>query len=343
MPDMDMYDQPLEDMSNQQKAAILFITLGPELSAPVFKHLSDDEIERITLEIASQKQVTPAQKAYVIGEFYQLAMAKDYLSSGGLEYAQDVLEKALGSEKAANILSRLTTSLQVRPFDFLRKTDPSQLLNFIQNEHPQTIALVMAYLDADQAAMILTALPADKQADVAKRIAEMDRTSPDVIREVERVLERKLSSLVTQDFTTAGGVKAIVEILNRVDRTSEKAIIETLEVDNPELTEEIKKLMFVFEDIVMIDDRSIQRILRDVDNKDLSLSLKATPKEVADKVFKNMSTRAADMLREEIEFMGPVKIRDVEEAQQRIVNVIRNLEDKGEIVVARGKGEEMIV
>ncbi|MBR1553406.1 MAG: flagellar motor switch protein FliG [Schwartzia sp.] len=338
-----MYDEPLEDMSNQQKAAILFITLGPELSAPVFKHLSDDEIERITLEIASQKQVTPAQKAYVIGEFYQLAMAQDYLSTGGLEYAQDVLEKALGSEKAANILSRLTTSLQVRPFDFLRKTDPSQLLNFIQNEHPQTIALVMAYLDSDQAAMILTALPSDKQADVAKRIAEMDRTSPDVIREVERVLERKLSALVTQDFTTAGGVKAIVEILNRVDRTSEKAIIETLEVDNPELTEEIKKLMFVFEDIVMIDDRSIQRILRDVDNKDLSLSLKATPKEVADKVFKNMSSRAADMLREEIEFMGPVKIRDVEEAQQRIVNVIRNLEDKGEIVVARGKGEEMIV
>ena len=338
-----MYDEPLEEMSNQQKAAILFITLGPELSAPVFKHLSDDEIERITLEIASQKQVTPAQKAYVIGEFYQLAMAQDYLSTGGLEYAQDVLEKALGSEKAANILSRLTTSLQVRPFDFLRKTDPSQLLNFIQNEHPQTIALVMAYLDSDQAAMILTALPSDKQADVAKRIAEMDRTSPDVIREVERVLERKLSALVTQDFTTAGGVKAIVEILNRVDRTSEKAIIETLEVDNPELTEEIKKLMFVFEDIVMIDDRSIQRILRDVDNKDLSLSLKATPKEVADKVFKNMSSRAADMLREEIEFMGPVKIRDVEDAQQRIVNVIRNLEDKGEIVVARGKGEEMIV
>ena len=343
MPDYGMYDEPMEDMSNQQKAAILFITLGPELSAPVFKHLSDDEIERITLEIASQKQVTPAQKAYVIGEFYQLAMAKDYLSSGGLEYAQDVLEKALGSEKAANILSRLTTSLQVRPFDFLRKTDPSQLLNFIQNEHPQTIALVMAYLDADQAAMILTALQPDKQADVAKRIAEMDRTSPDVIREVERVLERKLSSLVTQDFTTAGGVKAIVEILNRVDRTSEKAIIETLEVDNPELTEEIKKLMFVFEDIVMIDDRSIQRILRDVDNKDLSLSLKATPKEVADKVFKNMSTRAADMLREEIEFMGPVKIRDVEEAQQRIVNVIRRLEEKGEIVISRGKGDEMIV
>lgn len=339
----DMYDAPFEDMSNQQKAAILFITLGPEFSAKVFRHLSDDEIERITLEIASQKQVGAAQKNYVISEFYQLAMAKDYLSTGGLDYARDVLEKALGSEKAANILSRLTTSLQVRPFDFLRKTDPAQLLNFIQNEHPQTIALIMAYLDADQAAMILTSLPVERQAEVARRIAVMDRTSPDVIREVERVLERKLSALVTQDFTTAGGVKAIVEVLNRVDRTTEKVIIETLEVDNPELTEEIKKLMFVFEDIVMLDDRSLQMVLREVDNKDLSLALKATPKEVADKVFRNMSKRAADMLREEIEFMGPVKIRDVESAQQKIVNVIRVLEDKGEIVVARGKGDEMIV
>ena len=340
----DMYDEPLEDMPNQQKAAILFITLGPEYSAKIFKHLSDDEIEKLTLEIASQKQVTPAQKAYVISEFYQMAMAKNFISTGGLEYAQDVLEKALGSERAANIIGRLTTSLQVRPFEFLKKTDPSQLLNFLQNEHPQTIALVMAYLSADQAAMILTSLAPERQAEVARRIALMDRTSPDVIREVERVLERKLSSMVTQDFTTAGGIKAIVEVLGRVDRTTEKAILETLEVDNPELTEEIKKLMFVFEDIVMIDDRSIQMILREVDNKDLSLALKATPKEVADKVFKNMSTRAAEMLREEIEFMGPVKIRDVEEAQQKIVNVIRNLEDKGEIVVARGgKGDEMIV
>ncbi|MGP1586495.1 MAG: flagellar motor switch protein FliG, partial [Schwartzia sp. (in: firmicutes)] len=225
----------------------------------------------------------------------------------------------------------------------LKKTDPSQLLNFIQNEHPQTIALIMAYLDADQAATILVSLSQERQAEVARRIAMMDRTSPEVLREVERVLERKLSSLVTQDFTTAGGIKAIVEVLNRVDRTTEKTIIETLEVDNPELTEEIKRLMFVFEDIVMLDDRSLQMVLREVDTKDLSLALKATPKEVAAKVFKNMSTRAADMLREEIEYMGPVKIRDVEEAQQKIVNVIRNLEDKGEIVVARGKGDEMIV
>jgi len=242
-----------------------------------------------------------------------------------------------------DIINRLTTSLQVRPFDFLRKTDPSQLLNFIQNEHPQTIALIMAYLDPDQAATVLGALAPEAQADVARRIAVMDRTSPDIIREVERVLERKLSALVTQDFTTAGGVKAIVEVLNRVDRTTEKSIIETLEVDNPELAEEIKRLMFVFEDIVQLDDRSLQMVLREVDQKDLSLALKATPAEVSEKVYKNMSKRAADMLREEIEFMGPVKIRDVEEAQQKIVNVIRALEDKGEIVVARGKGDEMIV
>ncbi|MCR5559401.1 MAG: flagellar motor switch protein FliG [Schwartzia sp.] len=338
----DMYDESEQEMSNQQKVAILFITLGPENSAKLFQHMADDEIEKITLEIASQKQVTPRQKAMVLSEFYQMAMAKNYLSTGGLEYAQSVLEKALGSEKAANIISRLTTSLQVRPFDFLKKTDPSQLLNFIQNEHPQTIALIMAYLDPDQAAIILDSLSQERQAEVVKRIAIMDRTSPEVIREVERVLERKLSSLVTQDFTTAGGVKAIVEVLNRVDRTTEKTIIETLEVDNPELTEEIKRLMFVFEDIVMLDDRSLQMVLREVDGKDLSLALKATPKEVATKVFKNMSTRAAEMLKEEIEFMGPVKIRDVEEAQQKIVNVIRNLEDKSEIVVYRGKGDEMI-
>ena len=287
--------------------------------------------------------ISAEQKTEVVSEFYQMVMAKDYISTGGLEYAQSVLEKALGSEKAMDIINRLTTSLQVRPFDFLRKTDPSQLTNFIQNEHPQTIALIMAYLDPDQAATVLGSLQSEFQADVAKRIAMMDRTSPEVIREVERVLERKLSTLVTNDFTTAGGVKAIVEVLNRVDRTTEKSIIENLEVDNPELAEEIKRLMFVFEDIVQIDDRSLQMVLREVDTKDLSLALKATPKEVADKVYKNMSKRAADMLREEIEFMGPVKIRDVEEAQQKVVNVIRSLEEKGELVISRGQGDEMIV
>lgn len=337
----DMYGD--DEFTNQEKAAILFIALGPEYSAKLFQHMDDDEIERITLEIASHKQVSAEQKAAVMSEFYQMAMAQDYISTGGLEYAQNVLEKALGAEKAMDIINRLTTSLQVRPFDFLRKTDPSQLLTFIQNEHPQTIALIIAYLEPDQAAIILGALPTDVQADVAKRIANMDRTSPDIIREVERVLERKLSTLVNQDFATAGGVEAVVEVLNRVDRTTEKSILEALEVDNPELAEEIKRRMFVFEDIVLLDDRSLQMVLRDVDNKDLSLALKATPAEVSEKVYKNMSKRAADMLREEIEFMGPVKIRDVEEAQVKIVGIIRALEEKGEIVVSRGQGDEMFV
>ena len=339
----DMYGDDEGELTPQEKAAILFIALGPEYSAKLFQHMDDEEIERITLEIANHKQVSAEQKAAVISEFYQMAMARDYISSGGLEYAQNVLEKALGADKAMDIINRLTTSLQVRPFDFLRKTDPSQLMTFIQNEHPQTIALIMAYLEPDQASTILGSLPPESQADVAKRIAVMDRTSPDIVRDVERVLERKLSAMVTQDFTTAGGVKAIVEVLNRVDRTTEKSIIETLEVDNPELAEEIKRLMFVFEDIVQLDDRSLQRVLRDVDTKDLSLALKGTQSEVAEKVYRNMSKRAADMLREELEFMGPVKIRDVEEAQQKVVNVIRALEDKGEIVVSRGQGDEMIV
>ena len=340
----DMYGEPDDgELTNTEKAAILLIALGPEYSAKLFKHMDDDEIERVTLEIANQKQVSAEQKAAVISEFYQMAMAKDYISSGGLEYAQSVLEKALGAEKAMDILNRLTTSLQVRPFDFPRKTDPSQLLNFIQNEHPQTIALIMAYLEPEQAATVLASLPPDAQADVAKRIATMDRTSPEVIREVERVLERKLSALVTQDFTTAGGVKSIVDVLNHVDRSTEKSIIDTLEVDDPELAENIKRLMFVFEDIVNLDDRAVQIVLRDVDTKDLSLALKATKDEVANKIYKNMSKRAGDMLREEIEYMGPVKLHDVEEAQQKVVNVIREKEDKGEIVVARGGGDEMIV
>ena len=343
MPSLqDMYNEP-KPMTSYEKAAILFIALGGEYAAKVFEHMDEDEIESITLEIANNRHVPLEKKNAVISEFYSLMMANDYVSTGGLEYAQGVLEKALGADKATEILQRLTTSLQVRPFEFLRKTDPSQLLNFLQNEHPQTIALVMAYLSPDQAGIVMSGLSVDAQADVAKRIALMDRTSPDVIREVERVLEKKLSSLSTQDFTIAGGVPSVVEILNRVDRSTERAIIESLEVDSPELAEEIKQLMFVFEDIIMLDDRSLQLVLREVDNKDLSLAMKATSDEVAEKIYKNMSKRAADMLKEEISYMGPVKIRDVEEAQTKIVNVIRTLEDKGVIVIVRGGGEGMLV
>jgi flagellar motor switch protein FliG len=334
--------QPSE-MNGKQKAAILLISLGPDVASQVFKHLKEDEIEKLTLEIANQRKVTQESKDRVLVEFHQMALAKEYISSGGIDYAREIIEKALGQEKAMMIINRLTSSLQIRPFDFARKTDPAQLLNFIQNEHPQTIALIMAYLQPEQAGTILSALPPDRQVDVAKRIALMDRTSPDVIKDVERILERKLSSLVTQDFTAAGGVDAIVEVLNRVDRTTERTIIENLEIQNPELAEEIKKRMFVFEDIVLLDDRSLQLVLREIDSKDLALALKASSSEVADKVYRNMSKRAAEMLREEIQYMGPVRIRDVEEAQQKVVNVIRRLEESGEIIVSRGKGDEIIV
>ncbi len=326
-----------------QKAAVLLIALGPEKSAAIFKHLKEDEIEELTLEIANTRNITPQMKEEVIREFYQVCLAQQYIAEGGINYAKELLEKSFGSEKAMDVIGKLTASLQVKPFEFVRKTDASQLLNFIQDEHPQTIALIMSYLSANQAALILSALPPDRQADVAKRIAVMDRTSPDVIKEVEKVLESKLASLVNQDYTIIGGVDAVVDILNTVDRGTEKHIMETLEIEEPELADEIRKKMFVFEDILLLDDRAIQRVLRDVDNGDLAIALKGSNEEVQNAIFNNLSKRLGVMIKEDMEFMGPVRMKDVEEAQQKIVNIIRKLEDSAEIVISRGGGDEIIV
>lgn len=331
------------ERSGKEKAAMLLISLGPEKSAEIFKHLKEEEIEQLTLEIANIRTVTPEEKEKVLEEFYQICLAQEYIAEGGINYAKDILEKALGTQKALDVINKLTVSLQVRPFDFVRKADPAQLLNFIQNEHPQTIALILAYLKPAQASIVLSALPQDKQADVARRIALMDRTSPEVIKEVERVLEKKLSSLVTEDYTAAGGVQSIVDILNSVDRGTEKFIMETLEIENTDLAEEIKKRMFVFEDILSLDNRSIQRFLREVDNNQLAIALKGSTEEVQKIIFGNMSKRLAEMIKEDLEFMGPVRLKDVEEAQQKIVNIIRKLEDAGEIVISRGGGDEIIV
>jgi len=279
----------------------------------------------------------------VLEEFYQVLLAQQYIAEGGIGYAKDLLEKALGQDKAMDVIGKLTASLQVKPFEFVRKTDASQLLNFIQDEHPQTIALILSYLSPAQSALIISALPPDRQSDVARRIAMMDRTSPDVIKEVERVLESKLASLVNQDFSIIGGVDAIVEILNTVDRGTEKHIMETLEIEEPELADEIRKKMFVFEDILLLDDRAIQRVLRDVDNNDLAIALKGSNEEVQNTIFNNMSSRLSVMIKEDMEFMGPVRMKDVEEAQQKIVNIIRKLEDSAEIVISRGGGDEIIV
>jgi flagellar motor switch protein FliG len=330
-------------LSGRQKAAILLITLGPEVSAQVFKHLRDDEIEQLTLEIANVRKVDGGEKEMILGEFHQICVAQEYISQGGITYAKEILEKALGSQRAIDILNRLTATLQVRPFDFARKAEPSQILNFIQNENPQTIALVLSYLQPEQSSAVLSSLPQDKQADVARRIALMDSTSPEVISQVEKVLEQKLSSTVTQDYTNAGGIEAIVHILNGVDRGTERTILDSLEIQDPELAEEIKKRMFVFEDIVNLDNRSIQRIVRDIENADLQLALKVASEEVRDAIFRNMSKRMAETFKEEMEYMGPVRLRDVEEAQTRIVATIRRLEEAGEIIIARGGGDDIIV
>lgn len=332
-----------EGLTGRQKAAILLISLGPEVSAQVYKHLSEEEIEKLTLEISSVKKVDTKQKENILEQFHQIALAQEYISQGGIGYAKTVLEKALGTEQAASIINRLTSSLQVKPFDFARRAEPSQILNFIQNEHPQTIALILSYLDPEQSGQILSALPQEMQADIARRIALMDSTSPEVINEVEQILERKLSATVTQDYTQTGGIEAVVEVLNGVDRSTERTILDALEIQDPELAEEIKKRMFVFEDIVTLDSRAIQRVIRDCENSDLMLALKVASEEVREIVFKNMSKRMADTFKDEMEYMGPVRLRDVEEAQTRIVGTIRRLEEAGEIVIARGGGDDIIV
>jgi flagellar motor switch protein FliG len=332
-----------KEYTGRQKAAIFLVTIGSEISAEIFKYLREDEIETLTFEIARLETIDSEQKDTILQEFQELMMANQFISTGGIDYARELLEKSLGSQKAIDIINRLTSSLQVRPFDFIRRTDPAHLLNFIQQEHPQTIALILAYLEPNKASIILQNLPHEVQSDVARRIATMDRTSPEVLREVERVLEKKLSSLSSEDYTAAGGVESIVEILNLVDRASEKQIIEALEDEDPELAEEIKKRMFVFEDIVMLDDRAIQKVMREVDSQELAKALKSVDSEVQDKIFKNMSKRAASMLKEDMEYMGPVRLKDVEEAQQKIVSIIRHLEDTGEIVVARAVEDELVV
>ena len=330
-------------MPGKEKIAILMVALGNEIAAEVYKRLDETAIEIVTLEVANLRKVTPEQRLSVLKDAQEVLLAREYMARGGVDYARDILERALGPERAHNLLTRITASLQVRPFDFMRHTDAQQVLGFIQGEHPQTIALIMSYLEPAQAAGIIGGLPATMQAEVAKRIAQMDRITPEVLREVERVLERKLSTVMGQDFTLAGGIDAIVNIINNADRGTERNIMEHLEENDPELAEEIKRRLFVFEDIIKLDDRSLQRVLREVEMKELSLALKGATEELRSKFFKNMSKRASEMLKEDMDYMGPVRVKDVEESQQKVVNVIRALEDVGEIVISRGGEEDLVV
>ena len=332
-----------EHFSNKQKAAMLLIALGPEKSSKIFKYLKEEDIEQLTLEIASIKAVSSKAKEEVLQEFYEMCLAQEYIAEGGLGYAKQLLEKALGTDKAVQVINKLTVSLQVRPFEFARKTEASQLVNFIQNEHPQTIALILSYLKPSQSAGIIRALPPEMQADTARRIALMDRASPEVISQIEREFEKRLSTLVSQDYTSIGGIDSIVDIINQVDRSTEKNIMENLEIEDPELAEVIKKRMFVFEDITTLDNKSIQRVLREVDNHQLAIALKGAGEGVKEVIMANVSKRLGAMIEEDLEYMGPKRVKEVEDAQQKIVNVIRKLEDAGEIVISRGAGDEVVV
>jgi flagellar motor switch protein FliG len=330
-------------LTGVQKAAILFIALGPEASSGIIKKLPEAEIQKITYEIANISSIKPEQKQGILEEFISMNQAKDFLLEGGVEYARNLLSRALGNDRAADILEKVTEATQqFRPFAIARKADPNQLLNIISNEHPQTIALILCYLQTDKAGQILSALPEETQAEVSYRIATMNNTSPIVIKEIEKILDSKLSTVVKSDMKVIGGVQTIVNILNQVDRTTEKNIMEGMEKENSELAEKIKESMFVFEDIITLDDVSIQRVLREVETKELALALKGCSEEVANAIYRNQSKRAAASLKEDMEFLGPVRLMDVEKAQMHIINVIRRLDEAGEIVISRG-GEDAII
>ncbi|MBL7647108.1 MAG: flagellar motor switch protein FliG [Candidatus Hydrogenedentes bacterium] len=327
-------------MKGRRKAAILLACLGPDNASRVLGAFSDEEVDQMTLDLSSLGTVDANIKAAVLDEFYEMAVAKRFVAQGGIDFAKNLLEKSFGSERAFDILNRLQSSLQEVPFQFLKRADPSQVCSFIQDEHPQTISLILAHMNPAISSIILSSLPQDVQSDVVIRIATMDRTAPEIVREVERVLERKMASVFSQGFTFAGGVKDVAEILNMIERSTEKTIMADLEERDPELADEIARLMFTFDDIVFVDDSGIQKTLREVESKDLALALKASNDEVANKVYKNMSERAREMIKEEIEFMGPVRMKNVEEAQQKIVAVIRRLEESGDVVISgRGGGD----
>jgi len=333
----------LSKLTGIQKAAILLIALGSDLSAKVLKQrFADAEIEQLTQEISNMIKVPPEIKYAVFDEFFELHRAREFLIHGGMGYAKELLEKTLGAQKASEILSKLTKEMKAVPFNALRKADPKSILNIIREEHPQTVALILAHLTPEQAGVILASMPPDMQSDIARRVAIIDRLTPDVIKDVEAVLERKISSVVQQDHSIVGGIQSLVDILNRVGRSAEKVVLEGLEREDPALAEEVKRRMLVFEDIIMLPDNFIQRVLREVNSKDLAMAMRGAGEDVNTRIYKNLSKRAAEMLKEEIEFMGPVRLREVEQAQQKIVNILRKLDESGEIIISRG-GEDVLV
>jgi flagellar motor switch protein FliG len=330
-------------LPGRQKAAVLLVSLGPERASELLQHLHEDEIEALTLEMAKMRQIGAETTEAVMTEVVETTAAIDFVGHGGFEYARDVLEKSVGPVRAAEMMGRLSAVIEMRPFEFLRRTPPEQICAFLRNEAPQTMALTIANLHTTLAAEVLASLPPETQAEVALRIATMNETSPDVIKEVEAVMRSKLANVISQEYQVAGGVGSLVDILNRTDRTTERNVLDQLAESDADLAEEIRMMLFVFEDVVKLDDRSVQLLLKEVDQKDLSLALRGVSEEVRDKVLSNMSQRAAEMLLEEIEYQPPQLRRVVEEAQGRVVAKVRQLEEAEAIVIGRGGGEDELV
>jgi len=332
-----------DKLTGKQKAAAIIISLGADDASKIYKFLKEEEIEQLTYEISRLQHLSPQTMESTLKDFYELCLTQKVITEGGLEYARNVLEKAFGTQTATSLLERVTKTMRSKSFDFLRKADYKNLLTIIQNEHPQTIALILSYARADQASAVIAELPKEKRIEVVERIAKMDRTSPETVKHVESVLEKKFNSIISVDFTEIGGINYVADIMNNMDRGNEKYIFDELNKKDAKLSDEIRKKMFIFEDIVTLDSMSIQRFLREVDSKDLVLSIKGTNKDVSDVLFSNMSTKMAETIKSELEYTHNVRLRDVEEAQQRIVSVIRRLEEEGELVIAKGGKDDIIV
>jgi flagellar motor switch protein FliG len=332
------------DIPGIKKAALLLVSVNQEIAAKILSQLDKDSIEAVSTAIATLGDVPPEERTGVVEEFYQMIKAREYLEQGGLEYARQLLQQSLSADEAERILKNVEQSIRSTPFSFLRKAESSNLLTFIQDEHPQTIALVLAHLDSKQAAEVLSGLPANKRLEVVRRIATMEHTNPEIVKEVEKGLESRLAAIVVHKYEKTGGVEAVAEMLNLADRATEKAILEALEEEDPDLVENIRRLMFVFEDIILVNDKGIQQVLKEIDNEALALALKTASDELKDKIFRNMSERAATLIKEDMEYMGPVRLSDVEAAQQKIVDVVRRLEEAGEVIIqGRGGGGEVVV
>ena len=333
----------IDSIPGPTKAAIVMVALGSSASSQICKKLEEAEVERLSTEIARLDNISPEARELVLEEFHNIALAHQYITQGGIDYAREILESALGPRKAKEILEKVQQTIRTTGFNLLENIDPKQIVNFIQKEHPQTMALLLAHMEPKNAAPIISALPQELQVDVATRIATMESISPETLDHVEEVLVSQIKSLFGGDVSEIGGVKAVAEVLNNVDRGAEKNILGNLERENPELATEIKNLMFVFEDVLLLDDRSMQRVLKEIDTKDLSMALKGASEELQEKFFRNMSSRAAEMIKEDMEYMGPIRLKDVEEVQQRIVDIVRRLEEEGEIIISGRGGEEDIV